>query len=214
MMAEALLRIVQGIPATLALTAVAFAAGCLLGLPLFMLRTLAWTPLRWIAGALILAIRSIPPIVWLFIVYFSVGSGFVRLDPFSAAALGLSIITAANMAEIYRGAAMGIPRGQDDAVRALGFPAWSAALDILGPQMLRIALPAMATYAIGLLKDTSVASVLGVQEISFLSHSVSQQTFRGIEIYSVAAVIYVALSIPVAVASRVLDSRLRMAVLR
>ena len=96
--------ILVGIPLTIVLTLIAFAIGATLGLPLCAMRMSRNVFVRFLATALILVLRAIPPIVWLFIIFFGIGFGYLQLDPFSSAAIGLGLITAANMAEIYRGA--------------------------------------------------------------------------------------------------------------
>ncbi len=203
-----------GVPWTIGLTVFSFLIGALLGLPLCGMRLSQSAVLRFIGTGIVLVLRSIPPIVWLFFIFFGIGFEYMPLSPFAAAVLGLSLITAANMAEIYRGALKGIHYGQFEAATVLNFSARHRFFDIIGPQLLRIALPSMATYAIGLLKDSAVASVLGVSEIAFQAYSVSQQTFRGLEVYAIAALLYIGMSLPVAYVTRRMDLRMRSAVAR
>lgn len=168
---------------TLLLTFGAFLGGILAGIPICMVRqSRRWVPSA-AAGALIISVRSIPPLVWLFLIYFGLGSGILRLSPFVAALLGLALITAVNMAEIYRGSLAAIHSGQWEASQALGLPLWSRLVEIIGPQAARISLPAMATYAIGLLKDTALASTIGVPDLTFQGSYLSQQTFKGLEVF-------------------------------
>ena len=154
--------VMVGIPFTLALTLVSFLIGALLGLPLCAMRMAPNRLVRFLGTALILTFRAIPPIVWLFIIFFGIGFGYIQLDPFSSAAIGLGLITAANMAEIYRGALSAIHAGQWEASAVLNLSARHRFLDVIGPQLARIALPSATTYVIGLLKDTAVASAIGV----------------------------------------------------
>lgn len=206
--------IARGVPWTIGLTFFSFLIGAVLGLPLCAMRLSSSALLRVAATAVVMTLRSIPPIVWLFFIFFGIGFEYLPLSPFAAAVAGLSLITAANMAEIYRGALKGIHHGQFEAATALNFSARHRFLDIVGPQLLRIALPSMATYGIGLLKDSAVASVLGVPEIAFQAYSVSQQTFRGLDVYALAAFLYIGMSLPIAYATRRADLHLRSKVAR
>lgn len=205
-------KLIAGVPMTLLLTSGALLIGVMLGIPICMARLSGHPLLRNLVGALIVATRSIPPLVWLFLVYFGLGSGILRMSPLVASLTGLGFITAVNMAEIYRGALAAIHSGQWEASKALGLPRWSRLVEIIAPQVARISLPAVATYAIGLLKDTAVASIIGVPELAFKGTYLSQQTFKGLEIFSVVGLLYIAMSLPVAWVSRVVDTRIRLRV--
>jgi polar amino acid transport system permease protein len=214
MMENMVLAILIGAPYTLALIAASFAIGVVLGLPICAIRQGKSVVLRFLMTALILTFRAIPPIVWLFFIFFGIGTGYVPMSPFTAACIGLGLITAVNMAEIYRGALTAIHSGQWEASKALGLPLKSMLLEIIGPQLVRISIPAAATYAIGLLKDSAIASVIGVQELAFQGHRVSVQTFRGLDVYAIVAVTYIAMSLPIAWLSRTIDLRMRARVAR
>jgi polar amino acid transport system permease protein len=211
---ENLWAILVGVPFTIALTIVSFAVGAALGLPLCAMRMSRIGVVSFLGTALILVFRSIPPIVWLFIIFFGIGLGYIRLDPFTSAAIGLGLITAANMAEIYRGALSAINPGQWEASKVLNLSTRHQFIDVIAPQLLRIALPSATTYAIGLMKDTAVASAIGVHEIAYQAYHLSQQTFRGLSVYAAAGLIYIVISIPIAWLARWTDFRLRAAVAR
>lgn len=204
-----LLVIVGGIPWTLAVTIGAFAFGALLGIPLCALQVAGIPTLRALAAATIMLMRSVPPIVWLFLLYFGVGSGYLRVGALEAAVVALGLITAANMAEIYRGALSGIHPGQFEAASALGFSRWWSFRDVLAPQLFRIALPSSVTFFIGLLKDSAIASTIGVAEIAFQANYISRRTFEGLEVFAFAGLLYILISLPVAAVSRYLDGRIR-----
>lgn len=91
---------------------------------------------------------------------------------------------------------------------------FSTLAEIIGPQMIRVALPSAATYLIGLMKETAIASTIGVQELVFHGNQVTQLTYRGLESFAVVALLFIALSLPVAWASRRLDKALRAKVVR
>ena len=211
---DILQAIAAGIPWTLALTATAFVIGAILGQPLCAMRFSQLTAVRLLATSLILTFRSIPPIVWLFLIFFGLGSGYLQISPFQAAAAGLGLITAANMAEIYRGALSAIHPGQWDAASALNLSTRHRFLDVIGPQLLRVALPSSASYAIGLLKDSAIASTIGVSEIAFQAYPTSQRTFHALDIYAIAGLLYILMSLPMAWLTRWADVKLRARVAR
>lgn len=209
MSGQMLATILGGVIWTIALSLTALAIGIVLGGVLCAMRTSGVALLDLLAAALILAFRSVPPIVWLFLIYFGIGTGIVQVSPFQAAAIGLGLITGANMAEIFRGSLKAIHVGQWEAARALSMPPLWRMVDVVVPQLLRISLPSIVSYAIGLLKDTAIASTIGVPEIAFKASHVSQVTFRGLESFAFAGALYILLSIPIALTSRAIDQRLR-----
>lgn len=208
-MADIAINVLRGLPWTIALTLLALAIGVALGLPLMAARVSKHLWLRALAGSIITFVRSIPPIVWLFVIFFGIGSGYLKVAPFPAAVIGLGLIASAYMAEIYRGALLSIHAGQWEAAAALGLHPMRVWLDVIAPQLLRVALPAMTTYAIGLLKDTAIASTIGVTDLTFYANQSSMATYRGFEVFSFVALVYIVLSLPVAWLSRTVDQRLR-----
>lgn len=203
-----------GLVWTVTLTASAFLIGSVLGALLLLARSGPIWIFRFLAMVLIQIIRGLPPLLWLFIIFFGVGMGIMPVRPFTAALIGFSLIAAANMAEIYRGALASIPHGQWEASAALGLGMWSTIKDVVAPQLLRVALPSAAAYLIGLLKETAIASVIGVTDLAFFGRQLSQLTFKGLEVYAVVGLLYIALSVPIAWASRAADSRLRSRIAR
>lgn len=214
MMLEILRSIAAGLPWSIALTLVSFLSGTVLGMPLCAMRFSKAQPVRVLAGAIILALRSIPPLVWLFFIFFGLGAGYIQISPFQAGAISLGLITAANMAEIYRGALTAIHPGQWEAALALNLSPLYRFIDVIGPQLFRVALPSAATYAIGLLKDTAIASTIGVPEIAFQAYHVSQRTFHSLDVYAIAGLVYILISLSLASLTRWADLKLRARVAR
>jgi polar amino acid transport system permease protein/cystine transport system permease protein len=210
-MGDALLVVLLGLPMTLLVTALSFTIGIIGGIPLMLgLRSRT----RWVRLACRFAvdlIRGVPPIVWLFLLYFGVSFGAIRLDSLNAAVWGLGIISSAYLAEIYRGAFATLPRGQAEASAALGLGGTVTFTRVLAPQALRTALPSIATYLLSLLKDSSIASTIGVADMVFNATMFARQNpaTAGIVPFFIAAAVYLIISIPVAVTARRLDTRLR-----
>ncbi|OCP35909.1 amino acid ABC transporter permease [Ensifer sp. LC163] len=209
-----LFAILRGLPWTVALTLGAFLAGAVLGVPLVAARQSRILPLRFLAMVFIQIVRGIPPILWLFIIFFGLGMSVFPISPFNAALAGLGLIAAANMAEIYRGALASIHFGQWEASSALNLGRWHTLTDVVAPQAFRVALPSAASYLIGLMKETAVASTIGVSELAFQGNQLSQLTFRGLEVFALVGMFYILLSLPVAWLSRVADGYLQAKVAR
>lgn len=203
--------VAQGILATIQLTVVGFALGAVLGIPVLLLRISPVWPLRAIARSFIEIARGVPLIVWLFLIY----NGPTQFDPtlgsvftsWRSAALALGLVSAAYMAEIYRGSLRAISQGQFEASHALGMSGVDTASRVIGPQMVRVAVPASVSYALGLLKDSSLASTIGVFEITYYASSASSTT-SSVTPFFVAGLYYVALTFPSALAARRLEALL------
>jgi polar amino acid transport system permease protein len=211
---QILAAMLAALPWTLALTFGSFFAGAIIAVPICAMRISKHKILRNIAICLILTLRSIPPIVWLFFIFFAFSQYVVQLSPFVAAIIGLALITSANLAEIYRGALSAVPKGQFEATRVLGLSTWHKYIDVIVPQVFRISVPAGSTYCIGLLKDTAIASAIGVSELAQVANHISQETFRGLSVYAIAGALYFVVSVVMALASRKLDIHLRAKVER
>lgn len=206
--------ILAAIPQTVALTLISFLIGMALGVPICLLRVSRFVILRFFATSTIIITRSIPPILWIFLAYFSIGSGIIDLGPFAAASLALGLITGVNMAEVYRGSFYAIHAGQFEAAHVLNLPLWSKSLDVIGPQMVRVSIPSAATYLIGLLKNSAIASIIGVGEIMFVANRLAERTYQGLEIFAIAGLLYIMISVPVATVARSADTYLRAKVAR
>lgn len=210
---EAFHAVLRGLPLTLWLTAAAFTIGCIGAVPLSLgLRSAHW-PVRMLCRLFVDFVRGVPIIVWLFLLKFGVTVGSFHFTPINAAILGLGMVSIAYLAEIFRGGLQTVPADQSEAAHALGLPSGVAFRRVIAPQAFRIVSPSVATYLIGLFKDSSIASTIIVAEMVFQSQSYARQnpTVSGILPFVFAGVLYIVLSLPVAYLSRRLDRRLREA---
>ncbi len=211
---EMIKAIAIGLPLTVLVTILALMIGTVVALPIVAgLRSrnrLIWLMSRGLVDLL----RGIPPVVWLFMLYYGIAIGTVRLSALQAGVLGLGVVAAAYLAEIFRGAISAVPKGQWEASSALGLHRAAVWTKIIGPQTARAAIPAYTTFAIGLLKDSSIASTIGVSEIVFTSSQYARQSGSGILVFFVAAGVYILLSVPLGLLSRHLDIKMRKAVSR
>lgn len=208
---QLLFAVLAGLPLTLLVTAAAFLIGLVLGVPIMLGMRSRFLPLRLAMRLLVDLIRGVPTIVWLFLLYFGVSFGSFRFDSLTAAIAGLGIISSAYLAEIYRGAFQTLATGQSEAAHALGLGRSTTFVRILAPQAARTALPSLASYLLALVKDSSIASTIGVAEIVFSATTVARQNpdTAGLTPFFLAAGVYLVVSIPLAVLARRLDTRLR-----
>lgn len=204
-MLELITTLIGGIPETLAISVSSFIVGTVLALPLTAGRRMQIAPLRWLAIAIVETLRATPPIVLLFIVYYGVGSGAIMLSTYQAAVVGLGLYAAAHLAEIYRAGLDSVAAGQWEAVQALGLPPLAALRTVILPQTLIVAMPPIAAFAIALLKDSSIASVIGATDIAFRAVEQTRIDLNGMLNFGLAALLYIALSIPVAWLARSAD---------
>ncbi len=204
-MSEILGALAEGIGTTIAITLASFAVGAVLGFPLALARRSAHLWLRWSAGAVVEVLRAIPPLVWLFIAYYSVGVDLVPLSVFEAAVIGLGLVAAAYMCEIYRAGIEAVPRGQWEAADVLALPTVATYTRVVMPQAALLVIAPAATYLIALLKDSAIASVIGTTDITFLAFQEARVTLQGLSVFAVAAALYLLLSVPVAAIARVAD---------
>ena len=146
--------------------------------------------------------RGIPPLAQLFIIYFGLAHVGVKLEPAPAAVLGLGLIGGAMLTEVFRSGLNALHFGQREAALAIGMTPMMDLRYIIFPQATRITLPPLGSYAIGLLKDTSIVSAIAAPEIMFYARNLVTSTFQTTLIYILAALLYFILSFPLA---RVVD---------
>ena len=211
---DVLWSILSGLPTTVILTVLGLLVGAVGGIPLVLLRRSRLAPVRVSTRLVIELLRGIPPIVWLFIIFFGLAPVGIRLDPLTAAVVGLGVISAAYLAEIYRGGLAAVNHGQYEASSALGMSRTDTMTRIVGPQVIRVSIPAVATYGIGLLKDSSIAFTIGATDLMYYANAKSRTTADAIGPFLVVAAVYIVLSLCSAWGARSLDSHLRRRVAR
>ncbi|MBO1900940.1 amino acid ABC transporter permease [Leucobacter weissii] len=206
---EIFTSIAAGVPLTVLISVSAFAFGALLAVPGALALEARSRWLRYPVRAVVDLVRSVPILVWLFILYFGVSIGRFHFAPLPAAVLVLGIVAAAYLSEVCRTALAAVPDGQREAARSLGLGPIDRFRFVVAPQMVRVALPSAATFALTLLKDSSIPSVIGVTEIAYFTTQANRTAGAGLDAYLVAVLLYLVLSIPVAVAARGAERALR-----
>jgi His/Glu/Gln/Arg/opine family amino acid ABC transporter permease subunit len=155
-------------------------------------------PLRWVMKAYIEVIRGTPLLLQLIYVYYVLPEIGIRLDAFTAGVLALTLNYSAYISEVYRSGIQAIARGQHDAAAALGMTHALAMRRIILPQAIRIVVPALGNYFIGLFKDTALCSAVSIQELVFTAQVHAALNFQYFTLYTVVAAMYFAVSFPAA----------------
>lgn len=182
-----------GLLNTLRVTGAALAFGIPLGLALALMRLSPRRWMSWPAGAVIEVFRTTPPLVQLFWFFFALPILVdVEMTPYVAAVLTFSIQSAAFFAEVFRGGIVSVERGQWEAARALGMSARQTMRRIVLPQAVKRMIPAFLERAVELMKTTTLVATVSYADLLFQANEVAQKTFRPLEVYTVAALVYFA----------------------
>ena len=196
-----------GAATTAFVSAICIAAGMILGLWLSFGLISQNRAVRRASAAYRSFWRGTPILVQLLIVFYLLPAIGVDVPPIAAAIIALTMNTAAFQAEIFRGGLLSIPAGQVEAARMLGIAILSIRVRILIPQMMRLVLPALVNETISILKNSSLISVIAVTELMRTSQQVVSVTYRPLETYMIAAVIYLAMNLVLARAGAWFEKR-------
>ncbi|AOK64044.1 amino acid ABC transporter permease [Burkholderia ubonensis] len=202
--------LLKGAIVTIEITACAFVLSSVLGLVLALLKV-SRNPLVSTAGSTIVnVIRGLPIIVQLFYMYFVLPDLGVQLSAFQAGVLGLGIAYSAYQAENFRAGIEAIDRGQIEAAHAIGMRGAMIMRRVVLPQAFRIALPPYGNTLVMLLKDSSVASTITVAEITRAGQLIASSTFQNMSVYTLVALLYLALGLPLMFGVNRLGKRLAL----
>ena len=199
-------QLAAGTLVTAGLALASLAGGLLLGIAGAAARMSRRRPLRAAALAYTTAVRGVPELLVVLIVYFGASAaigrvaalfgvaGFYELNPFLAGVSALSLTFGAYATEVLRGAFLAVPPGQAEAARALGLTRVQTFRYVLLPQVRRTALPGLGNLFLVLLKDTSLVSVVGLDELMRKSAIAVSYTREPFTFYLAAALIYLAMT--------------------
>jgi His/Glu/Gln/Arg/opine family amino acid ABC transporter permease subunit len=201
---------------TLKIAGLSFVLAVAFGVLFALMRT---STNRWIRGIAVTYIeiaRGLPIVVLLYIVYFAPPQLFPDLNwqwfnSFTGAVLGLALHGGAILAEVFRSGIEALHKGQREAALTLGMTPTQSMVYIVIPQAARIVLPPVANYAIGLLKDTSLCSLIGVNELMNGSKSIAFADYQPMAVFVLVAGIYFVMSYPLSLAVRYMEWRMNVA---
>jgi glutamine transport system permease protein len=202
--------LMRGLQLTLLLTVVSLVLSTALGLAVAFARMSSVRPLAACARVYIDVMRGTPLLVQLFFIYYGFPQLGITLDGFVAGVLALTINYGAYLAEIFRGGIEGLPVGQTRAADALGFSRWHTLSRVVLPQAFRTVFPTYVGMSLSLIKDTSLVSIITLQELLYSGQIIVNQTFKPLEFFAVIALIYLVVSYVVSFLAGRLEQRLRI----
>jgi polar amino acid transport system permease protein len=194
---------------TVALSCAALVLSGLIGAATALARRSPWRPLRQAAFLYVEAIRSTPLLVQILILFYIVGSALGIEDRYVAGVLILSLFGGAYIGEIVRAGIEGVGHSQLESARAIGLTPAQTYRHVIFPQALRQILPPLAGQFISLIKDSSLLSVIAVNELTQNAREVNAFTYSTLEAYLPLAAGYLLLTLPLSWISRRLERRYR-----
>lgn len=183
----------QGAWTTIWLSVISMILGLGLGVGAGMMKMYGNRALRWIAEFYIWLFRGTPVLIQLIIIYTGLPQLGIRLSVIESAIIGLALNEGAYLAEVIRSGIMSVDKGQTDASRAVGMTWRQRMWMVILPQATRTIIPPLGNQFNGMLKTTSLASVISMEELMRKAQMLAQIEFRVLEAYTVAAVWYLVL---------------------
>jgi polar amino acid transport system permease protein len=202
--------LLQGAMWTLILTGFAFVLGGAAGFLVMLGRTARARWVRQLTLVYVEVIQGTPLLVLLFIAYFGLGIFGIEVPPLVAAALSLMINASAFLGEIWKGCVDAVPRTQSEAAECLALTRWQSFVDVILPQAARIATPPTVGFMVQMLKNTSLASVVGFVELTRAAQVINNSTIQPFLVFGIAGAIYFILCYPLTAWSRSLERTLNV----
>lgn len=203
-----------GLWLTVQISALGLLGSLVMGTAVALMRISPLQPLRWIGSAYVEFFRNTPLVVQLFFYFYGLPFLGLRLSTdlfeniFRCAFLGMALYHGAYVAEVVRGGLLAVDRGQIEAARSLGLSYLLMLREVQLPQTFRAVIPPLGNIAIALVKNTSLASTIGVSELLGAAETVESRTFRAEEAFIAATMLYLLLTIPLGALVNVLERRL------
>jgi len=186
--------LLTGALVTAGLTVVGLLGGFGCGLMIALLRSAPHPAVQRLAQGYIWFFRGTPLLIQMVMIYSGLPQIGIKFGVLTSVIVALVLNEAAYMAEIIRGGFLAVPPGQRDAAKALGLSRWLVLTKVLLPQATRIILPALGNQVNGLLKATSIASVISMEELMRRSEMIMQIKFDVLEVFAAAAVLYLVMT--------------------
>ncbi|SEO65082.1 cystine transport system permease protein [Amphibacillus marinus] len=199
--------IISGLPMTIYVSFISMAIGMVLGLPVALARNSRSKILRWPARLYISFMRGTPIIVFLFFIYYGLPSVGIEFSGIQSAIIGFGLNSAAYIAEVNRSALNSVESGQWEAAFSLGLNFRKALTGIILPQTVRIAMPPLTNVFLDLVKASSLAAVITVQELFQKTQIAAGRSFDTFTMYILVALIYWPLCIFISIIQERLEIR-------
>lgn len=201
------LFLLKGLQWTLALSAIGFAGGGVVGLAVALARTSGIPVLERATAAYIALFQGTPLLMQLFVVYYGLALYGLKLDAWAAIAVAFTLHASAYLGEIWRGSIEAVPRGQVEAAQALSLHYFWRMKDVVLPQAFRISLPATIGFLVQLIKGTSLAAFVGFTELARAGNMVSNQIFKPLLVFGIVGAMYFIICWPLSLYGTRLERR-------
>ena len=198
--------LLKGAVVTLQVTAGSFVLSSLIGLLFALMMVSKIRAIALFAISVVNIIRGLPIIVQLFYIYFVLPEFGIQLTAMQAGVIGLGIAYSAYQAENFRAGIQAIQQGQIEAAESLGMRGAMVMRRVVLPQAFRIALPPYGNTLVMMLKDSSLVSTITVAEMTRAGQLIASSTFENMTVYTLVALLYLAMSLPLSFALRRLEA--------
>jgi polar amino acid transport system permease protein len=201
-------RLCWGLVLSLEMAALSIAIGVVIGLSLAVVHVSGSRLTRATIDAYVEIFRNVPLLLLVYLVFYGIPTQFdIRYGATASFVATLSIYAGAYLVEVFRAGLAAVPSGLEEAGKALGLTPWQRLIHVRVPTMLRITLPALGNTFVSLFKDTSVAAVIAVPELTFGAQWMNLNSFRVIEVFTVVAVMYLGAGYVILRSMRLLERR-------
>lgn len=200
-------KLLSGLALGLGLAVAAVAIGGVIGLVLGFASVSPSRPARLAVAAYVTVFRNLPILVIVLAAYFALPQLGLRLDKFESFIASLAIYAGAYLAEVFRAGLVSVPKGVIEAGRAIGLTRLQTNRYVVAPIMLRNVLPALGSTFISLFKDSSIAAAIAIPELTFQARKINVESFRVVETWMVASLLYVGTCVAMAALLRGLERR-------
>jgi polar amino acid transport system permease protein len=208
------LFIVEAAKWTLALSAIAFVGGVVLGLLVALARTAEHRGAQFAATGFIQVFQGTPLLLQLFLIFFGFPVLGLDINPWVAAGIALTLNTAAFLAEIWRGCIQAVPGGQREASLALNLSYVDRMRFVILPQAFKIALPPTVGYLVQVIKGTSLAAIIGFAEVTRAGQIINNATFQPLHVFTTVAAVYFVICWPLSLLAARMEKRRAAALAR
>ncbi len=211
LLGESFPLLLEGLRMTLMLGLASFAIGCVLGSVIALARLSGPLPVRVAMWCYVALFRGTPLLIQVFLVYFGLPQLGVEIPPIQSAILAFSLYAAAYLSEHFRAAITGVDKGQWEAAQSLGMGYPRMLRRVIFPQAVRLATPSVSGQFIHLMKDTSLASVITVVELTRVAESVGTASFDYMQAFLIAAAAYLLINTTLTLGQGLLERRMERA---
>jgi aspartate/glutamate/glutamine transport system permease protein len=200
-------RYLEGFLNTVQVSVIALIGSFLLGALIAVFRISPVKSLNRLGTIYVEFIRNIPLLLVVLFFYLGMPSLGIPLDGFKAGTLGLTVYTAAFIAEAIRAGIQTVPRGQSEAARSSGLSYMQTMLHVILPQAIKIVLPSIGNQFINLVKNSSILAVVAGMDLMYYADLINSDTFLPLTVYTFVAIFYLILTVPLSFAVHYMERR-------